>query len=538
MVLNGFNAAVNASFVGRFFKLEERGSNFTTEFKGAIATFMTLAYILAVNPAIIADSGGICSHDELGFAEEYAACVYDIKRQYVSATAITSMMMCFMMGIVANLPIAMAPGMGLNAYFVYTVVGFHGFGKVSYGTALACVLIEGFIFLFLSVTGIRFFLVRLVPDPVKYATPAGIGAFLAHLGLQTAEGIGVVVGDTATAVSLGGCPPEDRTPLCYETPNGYLCGPTYTCDLKQGQMTSATTWLGIGGLLFMVLLLSYRVNSSVIISMAIITAASWPRGTPITLFPRPSGDNQFRYFQKIVSVEKLNDVMVKYDFGGLNSGDAMSALFTMLYVDFMDCTGTLFALCRSVGIIEKDGNFPRSREAFSVDSIGAIIGSIFGMSPIVAYIESAAGIEIGSRTGLTACFVGLFFFIAIFFAPILSNIPPWATGGALIVVGTLMARSLVHVQWQNPTHAFVAFITVIVMPLTYSIAYGILAGVCGWSILKLIYFFAFKIFKIPDPSVIVYQDVETETSSFYKKEEQSKSLEKPSEAADLKKEDA
>jgi len=257
----------------------------------------------------------------------------------------------------------------------------------------------------------------------------------------------------------------------------------------------------------------------------------------ISLFPRPSGDLQFRYFQKIVSVEKLSDVMVKYDFNGLNTGDAMSALFTMLYVDFMDCTGTLFALCRSVGIINKDGDFPRSREAFSVDSIGAIIGSIFGTSPIVAYIESAAGIEIGSRTGLTAIFVGIYFFISIFFAPILSNIPPWATGGALIIVGTLMARSLVHVQWQNPTHAFIAFITVIVMPLTYSISYGILAGLCGWAILKVIYFIVYKIFKIPDPSIVVYQDIEPD-GSFHKKEEPSKTVDEPTEAADLKKEDA
>jgi AGZA family xanthine/uracil permease-like MFS transporter len=168
------------------------------------------------------------------------------------------MIMCFMMGIAANLPIAMSCGMGINAYFVYTVVGFHGSGNVSYGTALACVLIEGFIFLFLSLTGIRFWLVNLVPDPVKYATPAGIGAFLAHLGLQTAEGIGVVVGDIATAVSLGACPPDKRSYLAYDAGGFYLTGSTYTCKEKGGIMESATTWLGIGGLLFMVILMSYR----------------------------------------------------------------------------------------------------------------------------------------------------------------------------------------------------------------------------------------------------------------------------------------
>jgi AGZA family xanthine/uracil permease-like MFS transporter len=201
----------------------------------------------------------------------------------------------------------------------------------------------------------------------------------------------------------------------------------------------------------------------------------------------------------------------------------------------MDCTGTLFALCSSTGIIDKDGNFPRSRIAFSVDAIGAILGSVFGTSPVVAYIESAAGIEAGSRTGLTAVFCGFYFFIAIFFSPILSNIPPWATGGALILVGTLMARSLVHVHWENPTHAFIAFITVIVMPLTYSIAYGILAGICGWIILKVIYLILKFLFKIPDPSVIAFKDVETEIAKI---DETKKSFYNPSEAIDTKKEDA
>lgn len=216
--MNGFaekvNHAVGGSFVGRFFDFEKRETTFMTELRGATATFMSMAYILAVNPSILSDSGGPCvAEDGDIFSESYNECVENIRRQYVTSTAIASLFGCLAMGLLANLPIALAPGMGMNAYFTYSVVGFRGTGNVTFQAALTAVMIEGAIFLFLALTGIRYAIIRLIPEPVRHATPAAIGCFLAHLGLQTSEGIGVVVSDVATAVSsLCMCRVKSRTP--------------------------------------------------------------------------------------------------------------------------------------------------------------------------------------------------------------------------------------------------------------------------------------------------------------------------------------
>jgi xanthine/uracil/vitamin C permease (AzgA family) len=206
-----------------------------------------MAYILAVNPRILADSGGPCVVPEGGtiFSPEYEQCLVEIQQQYVTATALASMIGCFMMGFFANLPIALSTGMGLNAYFTYSVVGFRGTGSVSYQAAVTAVLIDGFIMLFLGIVGARYWIVKIIPEPIRIATPAGIGAFLAHIGFQSAEGLGIVVANTATAVTLGACPPENRIPIvAYDA----LCqqgvcipGSQYVC--QGGVMTSARTWV-------------------------------------------------------------------------------------------------------------------------------------------------------------------------------------------------------------------------------------------------------------------------------------------------------
>ena len=265
--IDTFNENFNKSKVGQFFQLDERGSNFTTELRGATATFLTMAYILAVNPRILADSGGPCvpNDDDGGlFGPSYVECMESVKREFITGTAISSMIGCFLMGLLANLPIALAPGMGMNAYFTYSVVGWRGTGNISYNAAVTAVLIEGIVFLFLAVTGIRYWIIKFVPVPVRLATPAAIGAFLAHLGLQTAEGIGVVVSDIATAVTLGSCPPEHRTPIvaltesCFENTITCVTSDAYTCDDLGGIMTSATTWIGLLGMIVMAILLAYR----------------------------------------------------------------------------------------------------------------------------------------------------------------------------------------------------------------------------------------------------------------------------------------
>lgn len=447
-----------------------------------------MSYILAVNPRILADSGGPCVPGEGGiFAPDYEMCLQNITKQYVTATALCSMVGCLTMGMVANLPIALSTGMGLNAYFTYSVVGFRGTGPVAYDAAITAVLIEGIIFLVLAVTGVRFFLVKLIPEPVKLATPAAIGAFLAHLGLQTAEGVGMVVSDIATAVTLGGCPQEKRVPIVAYTDdckNIGICvtSDAYTCDDLGGIMTSGTMWLGILGFMIMVILMAYKRNSSMIIGIAFVTFISWFRDTAVTYFPDDdSGNARFEYFQQIVTVEPMDMITAQY------TGDLKKAglsLFTFLYVDFLDTSGTLYALVSSMGYIDEDGNFPRSRQAFAADAISTIFGSIFGCSPVTSYIESAAGVEAGSKTGLTAVICAFYFFLSIFFAPILANIPPWATGGSLVIVGSLMCRSLVKIKWYDPSHAVTAFITIMIMPLTYSIGYGLIAGIGCYFLLE------------------------------------------------------
>eukprot|EP00560_Eucampia_antarctica_P008094 CAMPEP_0197825614 /NCGR_PEP_ID=MMETSP1437-20131217/2655_1 /TAXON_ID=49252 ORGANISM="Eucampia antarctica, Strain CCMP1452" /NCGR_SAMPLE_ID=MMETSP1437 /ASSEMBLY_ACC=CAM_ASM_001096 /LENGTH=536 /DNA_ID=CAMNT_0043425685 /DNA_START=33 /DNA_END=1643 /DNA_ORIENTATION=+ len=497
-----------------YFKLTARGTNVLTEFRGAVATFLTMAYILAINPRILADSGGPC-REGWPVGAEYVTCMEETKRQFVVATALTSMVACLIMGLWANLPIALSCGMGMNAYFTYNVVGFKNFGSnITYEGALSAVLIEGIVFLFIAATGIRFYLIKLlVPEPVRLATPAAIGAFLAHLGLQTAEGIGVIVADGATLVTLGGCPVDKQTKMvaftegCQADTSMCVTGDSYTCDSLGGRMESATAWIGIFGTLFMVILLSYKFRSSFIIGIGFVTIISWFRGTAITYFTDDDlGNARFDYFNKIVSTPDLSSITAKWDFSEAKGSEYAVAVITMLYVDFLDTSGTLLAIVDSMGYVDEHGDFPNSKAAFSTDAIATIFGSLFGLSPVTSYIESAAGVEAGSRTGLTSVFVAFFFFLSIFFAPIFSSIPPWASGGALIIIGALMCRSLAKVHWDNPAHAVTAFVTVIVMPLTYSIAYGLVAGIGTWASIKLVAFPLNYFFGIPDPTVVVKED--------------------------------
>jgi AGZA family xanthine/uracil permease-like MFS transporter len=388
-------------------------------------------------------------------------------------------------------------------YFTYTVVGWRGTGMVSYETALTAILIEGGIFLVLAITGVRYAIAKLIPEPIRLATAPGIGAFLAHLGLQTSEGLGLVVSDIATAVTLGGCPVDKRTYIvAYDDAcaNEGICisSDAYTCDVLGGKMTSATTWLGIVGLVLMVVFLAYKKTSGIIFGILFVTFVSWFRNTAVTYFPYTvEGDARFEYFRQIVAVEPMDMILAKYssDLQG-----AAVALLTFLYVDFLDTTGTLLGLVSHMNLLDENGDFPRSKLAFSADAIATIIGSVFGLSPVTSYIESAAGVEAGGRTGLTALFAGLYFALAIVFAPIFASIPPWATGGSLIIVGALMCRSLAKVQWERVDHAVTAFVTIMLMPLTYSIAYGIIGGFFCWIVLQgIFYILSLSLFGIKLP---------------------------------------
>lgn len=268
-------------------------------------------------------------------------------------------------------------------------------------------------------------------------------------------------------------------------------------------MESATAWIGIFGTVLMVILLAYKIRSSFIIGIGLVTVISWFRGTAVTYFPDDAlGDARFEYFKEVVSIESLSNIAGKWDFSEAKGSDYAVALITLLYVDFLDTSGTLLGIVQAMGYVDENGDFPSSRAAFTTDAIATMFGSIFGLSPLTSYIESAAGVEAGSRTGLTSVFVAFFFFLSIFFAPILSSIPAWATGGSLVIVGALMARSLADVKWDNPAHAVSAFVTVMVMPLTYSIAYGLIAGIGTWLVIRAVAFPLSYFFGIPDPTII------------------------------------
>ena len=367
------------------------------------------------------------------------------------------------------------------------MVGWRGTGSVSYQAAVTAVMIEGAIFFVLAISGARYAIIKLIPEPVRIATPAGIGAFLAHLGLQTAEGIGIVVSDIATAVTLGGCPEDRRTPIvAYDDAcaNDGICvfSDAYTCDVLGGIMQSGTTWIGILGMLIIAIFLAYKSHLAFVFGVGLVTIISWPRGTAVTYFPdTPAGDARFDYFKQVVDIQPINLLLAQFtsDLSG-----AGLALFTMLYVDFLDTSGTLLGLADAMGVIDEEGNFPKSRWAFSADAVATMVGSIFGLSPVTSYIESGSGVEAGAKTGMTAVICSFYFFISIFFAPLIASIPPWAVGGALVVVGAMMGRSLAKLDWNNVSHAVSGFVTVVLMPLTYSIAYGLIGGIFVYLVME------------------------------------------------------
>jgi adenine/guanine/hypoxanthine permease len=424
-----------------------------------------MAYILAVNASIVADSGGTCvcestADDPICLTNtDYALCQNEVKRDIVTATAAISALTSFMMGLLANLPISCAPGMGLNAYFAYTVVGFHGTGNVPYQIAVTAIFVEGFIFFALALFGMRQWLARQIPHSIKLATSVGIGLFLTLIGLTYAEGIGIVVGSVATPVTLGGCHPSNRDTETGQCP-------------EWDKMRSPMMWVGIfcGGILT-VMLMMYRVKGAIIAGIILVSIISWPRTSAVTYFPyTPVGDNAFDFFRKVVDFHKIERVLnVQWWNVGEYGAQFGLALITFLYVDILDCTGTLYSMARFAGVIDPvTQDFEGSSVAYMVDAMGISIGAIMGTPPVTAYIESGAGISEGGKTGLTAMTTGVCFFIALFFAPIFASIPPWATGCVLILVGSMMMKHVVEINWKYMGDAIPAFITIFLMPVSHA----------------------------------------------------------------------
>ncbi|KAI1129311.1 purine transporter [Nemania abortiva] len=485
--IHTINQKVARSVVGRWFRLdgsghpkERKGSLFFTEIRAGIATFFAMAYILAVNASILSDTGGTCvcpgtADDPICNTDEnYLLCVAEVKRDLVTATAAISSIASFCMGLFANLPVGLAPGLGLNAYFAYNVVGFHGSGNTPYSIALTATFVEGFVFFALALFGLRQWLARAIPHSIKLATSVGIGLFLTIIGFTYSEGLGILQGATSTPLVLAGCPQTGfgDDGLCTEAT----------------KMRNPAMWVGIfaGGVLT-VMLMMYRVKAAIIAGILLVSIISWPRTTALTYFPYTTvGDDAFDFFRKVVDFHRISKILTVQEWNLSQHGAQFGlALITFLYVDILDTTGTLYAMANLANVVDPEtGDFEGSTAAYMVDALSISIGSLFGSSPVTAFIESGAGIAEGGRTGITAMTVGVCFFISIFFAPIFASIPPWATGSVLILVGSMMMPAAVNINWRYIGDAVPAFVTIVVMPFTYSIAYGLIAGIILYIIIN------------------------------------------------------
>ncbi|MFR3072657.1 MAG: NCS2 family permease, partial [Paeniclostridium sp.] len=409
----------NKSILDRVFKLSEHNTTVKTEIIAGITTFMTMAYILVVNPSVLGDAG---MNKDAVFA----------------ATAIAAFIGSSVMGLLANYPIALAPGMGLNAFFAYTVVLQMGY---SWQFALCAVLIEGLIFILLTVTNVREKIIDCIPKVLKHAVTAGIGLFIAFIGLVNA---GIVEGGGAI--------------------------------LQLGNMQSPTVLLSIAGLVIAAVLLSKNVKGTFLLAMVVTTAIGIVAG----LVQLPSAI--------VSSVPSLKPVFLQAFSVPVNqifSLDMIVVVFTFLFVDLFDTVGCLVGVASKGNMLDENGKLPKAKQALFADAIATTTGSLLGTSTVTAYVESASGIGEGGRTGLTAITTGLLFLLSLFFAPIFTAIPAQATAPVLILVGVMMASSLLEIDFSDFTNAIPAFLTFAMMPLAYSIADGIIFGIISFTILKL-----------------------------------------------------
>lgn len=411
--------AQNDGFLERVFKLRENNTNVRTEVLAGITTFMTMAYIVIVNPNILSDAG-------IPFeAAFFATCM---------SAAFATLLMAFL----ANYPFALAPGMGLNAYFTYSVVIGMGF---SWETALGAVFISGVIFLLISVTKIREYIVNAVPMSLKSAIAAGIGLFIAFIGLQ---GGGLVVADGATLVTLGNV----RDPGAILT---------------------------IIGLVVTGALLARNVRGAILIGM-VLTA----------LIGIPMGLVEFDGLLKWPSFSDWAPTFGALDIKGALGTGLFTIVFAFLFVDFFDTAGTLIGVSTRAGFLDEQGRLPRAGRAFTADSIGTMFGAISGTPTVTTYVESTAGVAVGGRTGLTAVVVAIGFLLALFFQPLIGSLAAVGsiTAPALILVGAMMVRSVLSVNWDDMSDAIPAFIAMIAMPLVYSISEGISLGFIAYPLIK------------------------------------------------------
>ncbi|MEJ6781666.1 NCS2 family permease [Aminobacter sp. Piv2-1] len=400
--------------VEKFFNLEEQGSSVRTEVIAGITTFLTMSYIIFVNPEILSSTG------------------MDRSAVFV-ATCLAAALGSMIMGVVARWPIGMAPGMGLNAFFAFTVVGTMGF---TWQQALGAVFISGVIFLILTVTGVRSWLIAGIPHSMRSAIAAGIGLFLGIIALKSS---GIVVDSPATLVTLG--------------------------DLSQ-----TGTLLAILGFFIIASLDALKVRGAILIGILVITVLSMALGVS--------------QFNGIVSMPpSILPTFLQLDVVGALSAGLVHVILVFVLVEVFDATGTLIGVAKRAGLIEP-GKPNRLGRALLADSTAIVAGSLLGTSSTTAYVESASGVQAGGRTGLTALVISLLFLAALFFSPLAGSVPAYATAPALLYVAGLMMRELVEVEWEDVTEAIPAALTALMMPFTYSIANGLAFGFVSYAALK------------------------------------------------------
>ena len=409
------------SFVERFFKVREKGSTVRTELLAGMTTFIAMAYILFVNPNILADAG---------IPKEAA----------IASTIWIAALASLAMGIFANYPVALAPGMGLNAFFAYYVCGVLG---LHWTVALGAVFFSGVLFLILTVGGIRQAIINAVPRDLKYAISVGIGLFIAFIGLK---GTGLIVENSATYVSLG-------------------------------HVTAPTTLLSLFGLLLTAALMARNVHGSILIGIFMTTILAMILG----MTPAPKGITDI----VSTSLPHMGETFGQLDLAGAWHYGLVSIIFTFTVVELFDNMGTLIGLTTKAKMVRPDGHIENIDKALTTDAVGTMVSAMFGTSTVTSYIESAAGIAAGGRTGLTAVAAGVLFLAALLFTPLIGLVPAFATAPALILVGALLMSEVGKIDFSDFTNALPVFLTIIMMPLTSSIANGFAFGFISYTVMKL-----------------------------------------------------
>ncbi|HIF9418077.1 TPA: NCS2 family permease [Photobacterium damselae] len=399
----------------KLFKLKENGTNVRTEVLAGVTTFLTMAYIIFVNPTMLANTG------------------MDKGAVFV-ATCLAAMIGCFVMGFIANYPVAQAPGMGLNAFFTYSVVLGMGY---TWQVALTAVFLSGLCFIALSLLKVREWIINAIPHSLRIGISAGIGLFLAFIALQSS---GIVVDNPATLVSAG-------------------------------DLTSFPAVMAALGFFLTIALVHRGYKAAVLIAILVVTGISIIFG-------------EVTYNGVVSMPPSLAPTFMQLDFSGAMEVGLISVVFAFLFVDLFDTAGTLVGVATKANLMDKDGKLPRLSRALLADSTATSVGALLGTSNTTSFVESVSGVAVGGRTGLTAVTVGVLFLLALFFAPLAGMVPAYATAGALFYVAILMMSGLVSVDWRDLTEAAPVVVVCLLMPLTYSIAEGIGLGFITYAAVK------------------------------------------------------